>query len=140
MSSENVYVHYYDHKLIFDMETLDNYLRYAAGDIEQLEEHIKKLKKYQESIKQQKLVVSSTETVPEVNLRRAHKYRSNNIEFFVSVRHVPQIEVLKDHRNLHIASSESKMFEGRQRNIAINYAKELAKKYQCEIKKVGFPK
>lgn len=131
------HVNHYGYKHVYDVETLENYLQWSTRDITNMKEQIQKTEEYQEFVKNQIRLVSSIETVPEVNLQRT-VYKS--VEFFVSVRHVPQIEVEEGKRQPYIKSTDNKKFEGKERHIALEYAQELADKYNCDIKKVGFKK
>ena len=73
-------------------------------------------------------------------MKRIENWSSKRIEYFVSVRHIPQVEIKEGQRHLYIRSMENQKFEGKQRSLALKFAKELSEKYQCEIRREGFKK
>src|SRR5437762_2910411 len=119
-TSYTFHVNHFEHRHVFDVKTLENYLQWSGRDIERLKEQIDKTKKYQEAVKDQITLVSSIETVPEVNLQRCVTYKGK-VEFFVFVKHVPQIEFDESKRRPYIKSTENRKFEGKERHIAKEY-------------------
>ena len=125
----------FDH--IFDMQTLENHRRWAKRDIELLKDQIATSEEYVESISRQMELVSSIETEPQVYIQRTHY---DKVKFYVGVKHVPKVEFESFNRDLYIRATDTEIFEGKQRHAAIAYAESLAEKYDCDIRRQGFPK
>lgn len=125
-----------DVKHVYDEKVLESYIQWSKRDINNLKEFIECAEKYQQLVKDQLTLVSSTETVPHVHLKRMHM---DKIEFYVEVRHMPKIN-MEGIYDLRMKITDQQKFVGRDRSVALKYAEFLAKKHNCEIKKVGFKK
>ncbi|MCT1392016.1 hypothetical protein [Peribacillus frigoritolerans] len=126
-----------DYKHVFDLNSLEKKLEWTKRDIDLLKEQIAVSEEYMHHVTEQIELVSSTETEPHVYI---HRKNYDNVQFYVGVKHVPKVDFEKFNQNLYIRTSDTELFEGRQRHTAIAYAKSLAEKYGCDIRRQGFPK
>lgn len=136
-----MYLHTTDYKFkhIYDINELKNYSEMAARDIQRCEEVINNIKKYQMAIFEHVQEVINTEIKNIVVLHRSTDYSTNKKRFDVYLDARPVVE------KQHIEGSApkgrhsfDKHFEGRERHLALKYADDLAKQYNCEIEKKGF--
>lgn len=125
-------------KNVYNLDSLENYLQWSSRDIERMKKVIEETELYQEAVREHIALVSSTETTKEVILKRTVTLKGK-VEFFVYIRHVPNIKV-NNNVHLYIKTSDNMKFEGRKRKEALAYANELAAIHSCEIKRQGFRK
>ena len=126
-------------KHIFDIDYLKDLDRYCRRDIERLEEAIQQVKKYQMELFNHVQEVLQTDIKKFVNLVRRENWSTKRVEYYVSLEHRPQVD--KDFingRKPYCKYTEQKNYKGTERHIAIKYADELAKKYNCPIERKGF--
>jgi hypothetical protein len=135
----------YEFEKVYNLETLENYFKYADNDIRRMEEMIESVRNYQKNLADQMEKVRNTSTSPVINLERFENIWEKKITFNVSVEHVPMNlvngkmeEVTYRGRKVNRKFTDRHDFSGRERNAAIKKAEELAKIYKCEIKKKGF--
>ncbi|MGE1164545.1 hypothetical protein ACQJ0Y_14850 [Peribacillus simplex] len=131
------HINYEEYKHVFDLNSLEKNLDWAKRDIDRMKEQIALSEEYMHHVTEQIELVSSTETEPHVYI---HRKNYDKVQFFVGVKHVPKVDFKGFNRDLYIRTSDTELFEGRQRHTAIAYAESLAKKYDCDIRRQGFPK
>ena len=111
----------------FDVASLDYYINSAQDDIKDLQEGIKRCqerishliwqRQFAESIKYKYIAYCSR-----------HAWGSP-VYYFTGVYKIPAVPNGKDHK----ITLESHKWVGKERSQAIKAAKELAKKYKCEL-------
>lgn len=134
----HLYTTDYQFNNIYDVDELKRYYDYAARDIERAEEAIAKLKAYQMELHKHVQEVVQTHMKKVVVLRRSSSGNDGKVDFNVYVDMRPQLE--KENRHVRTKQIHDKRFTGRERHLAIKYAEDLAKQYNCPIERLGFRK
>jgi hypothetical protein len=136
-----MYIHQTDYqfKHIYDIKTLKDYCDFAARDIQRCEEVINNIKKYQMALYEHVQTVINTPTKNVITLTRSTNYSTNKKRYDVQLTIRPQVEKeVVDGSRVYGQHKDHKHFEGKDRHLAIKYADELSKKYNCSIERKGF--
>jgi hypothetical protein len=134
-----LYLSKYEFKHVYDVKTLDDYIRYAERDIQRCIEAIDDMRKYIEGLQEQKEKVESTSYENVVHLERRQNYSTHRIEFYVNLEKRPIVEErVVNGRFVYGEFSHNKRFEGKERHLAIAYAHKLARENEAKIEKKGF--
>ena len=109
-------------KTEYNAEYIQRDIGYARRDIGEIEQFIR-------AAHDQLEVIKKTVFVYEVSIERRDY---NKVEYFVSSAQVPQVEGGQHHKIY--PHDDSKRFVGKDRKAAVEYARELSKKYgNCRI-------
>jgi hypothetical protein len=95
-------------------------------------EIIQNLDKYIEACNAQVDVIAETTIKKYVYLNRCREYSSNRITYGVGVMNFPDIE--NGFRYQWTEAETGKVFSGREKKLAREYAEQLAAEYRCEIR------
>lgn len=136
-----MYIHQTDYKFkhIYDIKTLKDYCDYATRDIQRCEEVIKNIQKYQMALYEHVQTVINTPTKNIITLHRSTNYNTNKKRYDVQLTIRPQVEKdVVEGSKVYGQHKDHKYFEGKDRHLAIRYAEELSKKYNCPIERKGF--
>lgn len=126
-------------KHIYDIERLKQYNNWCERDIKRLEEVIEKLKKYQMEIYRHAQTVVNTEFKNVVTLVRRRDYYTNRVKYHVQLEMRPMVTTdYVENERVYGSYKHEKMFTGKERHLALKYAKDLANQYHCEIERKGF--
>ncbi|MBC6975100.1 MULTISPECIES: hypothetical protein [Bacillus] len=126
-------------KHIYDIEKLKQYSNWCDRDIKGLEEVIEKLKQYQMEIYEHAQTVVNTEFQNVVTLVRRRDYYTNRVKYHVQLAMRPIVaREWIENEKVYGPYKHEKMFTGKERHLALKYAKDLAKQYNCEIERKGF--
>jgi hypothetical protein len=83
--------------------------------------------------------VINTPTKNIVTLTRSTNYSTNKKRYDVQLTIRPQVEKeVVDGSRVYGQHMDHKYFEGKDRHLALKYADELSKKYNCPIERKGF--
>lgn len=136
-----MYLYATDHKFkhIYNVKTLNQYFEYAASNIKNAEEVIRKIQDYQKELIDHFQEVIDTPTKNIIKLSRSSDYKTNKKRFDVQCEVRPLLEEKRiDGSWITAEYLDHQRFEGRDRHRAIKYAEELSRKYGCEIERKGF--
>jgi len=127
----------YKFKHIYDVKELKGYCDHAARDIQRAEQVIEQIKKYQMELYEHVQTVINTPVKKYVILQRSTS--TGHVTFYVCLDNRPVTD--KDHVDGHWVKGikeHEKRFTGKERHLAIKYAEQLAKQYNCKIERNGF--
>lgn len=118
----------FDIKDTWNPAYIENYIRYAEQDIEDI-------KKFIEKVQAKLELVKSIKWTPVVELNRYNSRSSNRVEYYVTVRYIAEDDPQKSY---YPTPSYSKKFVGKERKAAFEYAEKLAQELGAEIERSGF--
>lgn len=129
----------YKFKHIYDISELKSYCDHATRDIQRAEQVIEQIRKYQMELYEHVQNVINTPIQKYVILQRSKDYSSGHVSFYVCLDHRPvtKEKQINGHWVKGVKEHE-KSFVGKERHLAIKYAEQLAKQYNCKIERKGF--
>lgn len=120
----SVYNYSQDIQKEFDINSLKNKSEYIMKDIADLQKHLDK-------INNQALKVLNTDFYNEVRCTREKSWYDKKVYYIVTAYKIPKTDVPGAYKQMY--HRIHKRFGGLEKKAAIEYAEELAKKYNCNI-------